>query len=333
VPVTLRRLAPLLALWALLALAVPAGARTPTEVGPRHVLGLGIADNKPAMFTDPEFRRLHIHKARIVVPWDVMMERWSRTAFDAWMRAARRAHVRPLVTFGHSRRPGLRRMLPTSRRMYHEFRKIHRAYPWAREFATWNEPNHCGEPTCNKPELVAHYYRVLRKACPRCTILGSEVLDMPNMERWVRRFLKAAHRQPAIWGLHNYIDANRLRTKGTRRLLHVVKGRVWFTETGGIVNRRNPNKVGGFEESPAHAAVAVRWVFDRLAALSPRVTRVYLYNWSADTDDDWWDSALLGPAGEPRPAFSVLEKVLETQALVRERVEQARKARKARRAR
>ena len=52
-----------------------------------------------------------------------------------------------------------------------------------------------------------------------------------------------AGEEPRYWGLHNYIDANRARTTGTRRMLHAVKGQVWFTETGGIVARANRHKV------------------------------------------------------------------------------------------
>ena len=81
-----------------------------------------------------------------------------------------------------------------------------------------------------------------------------------------------------IWGLHNYIDANRFRTRGTRALLRAVKGDVWFTETGGLVVRRNGSTVE-FPGSTRHAAKATSWVF-RLAALSPRVKRVYFYHWS-----------------------------------------------------
>ena len=74
--------------------------------------------------------------------------------------------------------------------------------------------------------------------CPTCRILAAEVLDMPNMAAWVTEFRRTA-RRPAYWGMHNYIDANRLRTTGTRRLLKATKGQIWFTETGGIVARTN----------------------------------------------------------------------------------------------
>src|SRR3712207_9414448 len=51
----------------------------------------------------------------------------------------------------------------------------------------WNEANHCGEPTCNRVKLVAAYWRKLRQECRECKILAVELLDMPNMVRWVDR--------------------------------------------------------------------------------------------------------------------------------------------------
>ena len=154
------------------------------------------------------------------------------------MAAARGAGVDPLVSFGHSRTD--RRSLPTPERFLFEFRRFRARYPWVKEYAAWNEANHCGEPTCHRPRLVAAYYRNMRRECPDCRILAAEVLDMPNMVSWVRAFRRAAGEEPRYWGLHNYIDANRARTTGTRRMLHAVKGQVWFTETGGIVSRAQP---------------------------------------------------------------------------------------------
>jgi hypothetical protein len=66
-----------------------------------------------------------------------------------------------------------------------------------------------------------------------------------------------------------------------------------------------------FEESPQHAALATRWVFDRLVPLSSRIERVYLYDWNASTPYDTWDSALVGPDGKSRPAMRVLQRVLD----------------------
>jgi polysaccharide biosynthesis protein PslG len=299
-----RLVALLVVLLAALAAAAPASALT-----------IGIADQKPDMFSDPRFVDSGIQFARRAVAWDALTSPGQTAALDEWMNAARAAHVDPLVSFTHSSLD--RRQLPTPERLLYEFRRFRARYPWITEFATWNEANHCGEPTCHRPKLVAAYWRKLRMACPQCRILGAEVLDMPNMTSWVKAFRRAAKVQPRYWGLHNYIDANRLRTTGTRRLLKATgNALIWFTETGGIVSRVNRRKVT-FPESASHAAVATRFVFDDLAPLSRRITRVYLYHWNSEPGPKTWDSALIGPGGKPRPAFRVLERVLTQLALRR----------------
>jgi hypothetical protein len=286
---------------ATLAFAAPAGA-----------LMVGIADNKADMFFDPRFAASGIGQARISVGWDALSSPWQTEQLDQWLIAAHNAGVEALVSFGHSRTD--RRSLPTPERFLFEFRRFRARYPWVREFATWNEANHCGEPTCHRPELVAAYYRKLRRDCRDCRILAAEVLDMPNMVSWVRSFRRHAHQEPRYWGLHNYIDANRARTTGTRRMLHAVKGQVWFTETGGIVRRANRHKVT-FPESAQHAATATSFLFRRLVPLSRRVTRVYIYHWNADAAPAaTWDSGLIGPTGRARPAFKVVARVLNRQA-------------------
>jgi hypothetical protein len=297
-----RLAAPFLVLLAALAVAAPASALT-----------IGIADQKPDMFSDPRFQDSGIQFARRAVAWDALTSPGQTAALDEWMNAARAAHVEPLVSFTHSSLN--RRQLPSPERLLYEFRRFRARYPWVTEFATWNEANHCGEPTCHRPELVAAYWRKLRIACPKCTILGAEVLDMPNMTSWVKAFRRVSKVQPRYWGLHNYIDANRLRTSGTKRLLKATgSALIWFTETGGIVSRVNRRKVT-FPESASHAAIATRFVFDKLVPLSPRNTRVYLYHWNSEPGPKTWDSALIGPGGKPRPAFRVLERVLTQLAL------------------
>jgi hypothetical protein len=285
---------------AVLACAAPAGALT-----------VGIADNKADMFFDPRFASSGVTHARISVGWDALSSPWQTEQLDQWLNAARNERVDALVSFGHSRTD--RRSLPTPERFLYEFRRFRARYPWVKEYATWNEANHCGEPTCHRPALVAAYYRNLRRECPDCSILAAEVLDMPNMVSWVHAFRRAAHQEPRYWGLHNYIDANRARTTGTRRMLKAVKGQVWFTETGGIVRRTNPHKVT-FPESTKHAATATRFLFRKLVPLSRRVTRVYIYHWNADATPTTWDSALIGPTGGVRPAYNVVAHVLNEQA-------------------
>jgi hypothetical protein len=129
----------------------------------------------------------------------------------------------------------------------------------------------------------------------------------------VRDFRRGAREEPRYWGLHNYLDANRRRTSGTRRLLSATKGQVWFTETGGIVWRKNRRKVT-FPESTQHAAGATRFLFERLVPLSSRVTRIYIYHWNVENRLGTWDSALIGPRGRLRPAYHVVQRQLKAEA-------------------
>jgi hypothetical protein len=269
-------------------------------------VAIGIGDQKPDMFTDPRFQALDIHYARLLVGWDALTSASQRLVLDRWLFAAHVAGVEPLVSFAHSLLPGRRRTLPKPVEMQRQFLLFRARYPWVTTFATWNEGNHCGEPVCHRPELVAEYYNAERRACPTCTILAAEVLDQPGMVAWIRAFQTKAHGDPRrqIWGIHNYVDANRLRTIGTRRLLAHTRGPVWFTETGGIVYRHNRSHIT-FPESKAHAAIATRWLFQKLIPLSTRVARVYVYNWDSPAKGQTWDSALIDPHGQTRPAFSV----------------------------
>jgi hypothetical protein len=269
---------------------------------------VGVADQKPAMFGDSRFNDLGIRHARVQVPWDVMTHPEQLAEISEWLSAASAAGVQPLISFGHSRTE--RRKLPSPSRFKYEFRRFRERFPWVDTFAAWNEANHCGEPTCHRPRLVGAYWKSLKRECSSCTILAAELLDMPNMVRWVRAFRRYVKTEPEVWGLHNYVDANRFRTSGTRRLLRAVRGDVWLTEVGGLVYRRNRPKTGTHQvrlrESPSHAARATEWLIEELLPISVRLRRVYVYHWNASTLRDSWDSALITPGGRGRPALRIL---------------------------
>jgi hypothetical protein len=298
----------------LLALALPAGA---------HALAVGIGEQDPAMFADPRFGALGIRYARLSIGWDTLESRAEAGRIDMWLRAARADGVRPLISFEHSWRPGRARRLPSAAAFAAQFRRLHSLYPWVADFATWNEANYCGEPTCGHAALVAAYYLRMRRICPSCNILAAELLDVGGMIRWVHAFRRALAFDPPLWGLHNYVGANRLSAASTLSLLRATRGSIWFTETGGVVARHN-HSARDFHESPAHAAAVTRFLFDRLARLSPRIARIYLYQWNAGArlarigrtggaglgPPPSWDSALIGSGGTPRPAFWVLVKEL-----------------------
>ena len=296
----MRRLV-LLLLLALPALAAPAAHATPL---------VGIADQKDAMFGDPRFQALNIHYARYSVAWDALRTDWQVAELESWLNLARAHGVEPLITFAPSRLPGQRRVWPTNAQFVEQFKAFRARYPWITTFATWNEANFCGFGPCKEPQRVASWWRALSAACPTCKILAAEVLDQPSAPTWVSAFIKAAHRRPAYWGLHNYLSANRLQTGRTKDFLKATgTGEVWFTETGGIVSRHNGSTVK-LPEGTKHAAEVTSFVFTRLATLSPRIKRVYLYQWSSVAGTSW-DSGFVSPSGKERPSLGVLKKVLK----------------------
>jgi hypothetical protein len=286
-------------LLALLALscAVPAAAAAPT---------VGIGEQDPRIFADPSWQGLGLKDVRLVTSWDVTQVGFERREVDAYLKAADAAGARVVVAFGRTRIDSRRKVLPSPARYRRAFRAFRKRWPEVTTFIAWNEANHCSQPTCHDPARAAAYFDVLRSSCAACTVVAADVLDTPDMVGWLKAFRAAAHHTPSIWGLHNYLDANRFSTRGTRAMLGAVRGRIWFTETGGLVSRstRSPIK---FPQSKVHAAQATTWLFSRLVRLSDRVQRVYVYHWTpAMRPGDTWDSALVDKRGHPRPALDVL---------------------------
>jgi hypothetical protein len=287
------------ALVAVAVLATPAAARTVT---------IGIGDQNGRFFTDARFGTLGIRHARLLVPWDAHKYLWQVERLDRWLDAAHRTGVVPLIVFDRSVTEQYRTMLPSVEDFAETVDAFRARYPWVREFATWNEPNHCTQPTCGHPELVAAYYDVLRRKCSGCRVLGASILGVPGMAKWVKRFLAAADSAPAYWGLHNYLDVNDYNRFATRKLLQVVKGKVWLTETAGLVSWRVDRQLP-FRTSATHARFALEWLFDWLLPAERRVTRVYLYQWDYAPGSPW-DSALIGSRGKSRPALSVVRRAV-----------------------
>jgi len=298
------------ALAAIASLAPPARAAAPPE------LKAGISDQKHEAFSDTRLRALGLGYARRSVAWDALRYRYQRREIDAWMQTTRGAGMEPLITFARSRSSGRRHGPPPPGEFARQFRRFRKRYPEVRTYSSWNEANHCGTGTCKRPALVAGYFRVIRRSCRGCTVLAADLNDHPNPVPWARKFRRALGYEPSLWGYHNYIDANRLRTTLTRRLLRAVKGQIWLTEVGGLVARRN-NSRQAMPQGKARAARATRFIFDRLARLSPRISRIYLYHWSSATRHDSWDSAFIASDGQPRPSLLAFEDILRERATLR----------------
>jgi hypothetical protein len=148
--------------------------------------------------------------------------------------------------------------------------------------------------------------------CPKCDVLGADVVDTSSLDRWMRAYLREfpRDRRPRLWGLHNYVDVNSRSSWGTRTMRRLAPGEIWFTETGAIVRRSTPTAIASSDRrllirigGGARAIAATKRVFT-LAATSPRITRVYIYHWKA-TRSGSWDSALVAPDGTTRPSFDV----------------------------
>jgi hypothetical protein len=287
------------ALAALGLLALPSAA-------PAAPLVVGIGEQSDSMFASALWYRLKAPDIRYIVAWDALDVKWQRAEIDAYMAAAENAGARVLLGFSHSRSrsKARRKTLPSPARYRRVFLRFRARYPSIKTYLTWNEANHRGQPTWNHPAVAGRYYDILRDNCRECTIVGPSVLDTLAMPRWVKQVERAAKHRIGIWGLHNYIDANRFRTRGTRSLLRATKAKIWFTETGGLVRRDNGSKIE-FADSKKHAVQATKWVI-KLARLSPRIRRVYFYHWIAPAPTANWDSALIDRRGRPRPAYAVV---------------------------
>ena len=293
-------------LW-VLAVAAPAGA--PGAAPPPGGLTIGIADQKPGTFHDQRLLELGVRHARLSVPWDAMRYGWQQRELDTWMAAAKTAGVQPLVTFQRSRTRKF--SLPRVSEYREEVLRFRRRYPLVREYSPWNEPNIATRAKNYDPARIASYYRVLRKICPSCTVLGADVVDTSSLDRWMRSYLRQFSRaaRPQVWGLHNYVDVNSASSWGTQVMRRLAPGEIWFTETGAIVRRKKPTEGGPRDRrttikiGASRALEATKRVF-RLAATSPRITRVYIYHWKASRRSSW-DSALVAPDGTARPSFDI----------------------------
>ncbi len=274
---------------------------------------IGIADEKADMFGDARFRALRIRTARRSVAWDVFQYPFALAEVDDWMQKARAAGVKPLITFGRSRINSRLHVIPTRAQMKATFKKFRAKYPWVRDYVASNESNY-SDPGVKRPELMAQYYLDMRKACRNCKVAAATLLEVPgkgwerSMARWVKRFVKAAKHRPRYWAAHNYFSVNGLSLRGTKNMLKLTKkGEIWLTETGGLVARRSTfNGKIPMKEGLAHSTRVMRWIFDTMLTVSPRITRVYLYHWNASTPNDTWDSGLVDANGRTRASYDVL---------------------------
>jgi hypothetical protein len=273
---------------------------------------VGIGDEQPAMFSNPDFKVLHTRIARYVTPYDVMTNHHfnDMPRLRAWLKAAAHAHIQPLVAFYHSDRTP--KKMPSVALYTKDVKMFLKAFPSVRLLQPWNETNRGtvnerGDSyTSPSAKQSAQYYLALRSACKGCTIVGLDVLDSTDVRAtiaYVNQFKHdvGAKHMPSIWGLHNYSDTNRFHAAGTKAVLADVPGQVWLTETGGIA-KLSPS----FPFNLSRQAKATAYMFD-LARMSKRITRLYIFQWTGGVaKHEAFDAGLTDIRGKPRPAYCVV---------------------------
>jgi hypothetical protein len=309
----------LAALRCILPMVLAVAMLSPGVADARYRVGLG--EQAPSMFSSPLWQSLRLKQVRYLVAWDWRRTERERREVVAFMTAARARRQGVLVTFNaragcydgrrYARRPACR--APGARAYRRSVRRFDDRFPWVRTYSAWNEVNHVSQPTFGRPRLAVRYYRVLRGLSRRrhFRVMAADVLDTSNMRAYLRAFLRMAPGRPRLWGLHNYQDVNRRTAADTRRMLEIVPGRVWLTETGGIV------KFGGSGQWPyseRRAANRTRWMF-RLAGrydtrrrhMRSRIARLFVYKWLGGGGR--FDAGLVNEDGTPRRAFYVIRRL------------------------
>jgi hypothetical protein len=281
----------------------------------------GVGEQSAAMFDTPAWQSLKLKRVRYLVPWDYAKHPGQRDEVDHYMARARAARQDVLVTFTarrgcysasgrYSKRKACR--APSASTYRKAFRAFDKTFPWVRTYSAWNEINHKSQPTFKSPRKAAGYYNVLRKLARRGNfrVMAADMLDTGNMSRYLSRFRRHAKGSPRLWGLHNYGDVNRRRTRFTTTMLRTVPGEVWLTETGGIVKL-----LPSFKRSPSRAAARTRGMFrlvntydTRRRGMRSKITRLFVYTWFGEPPSARFDAGLVNPDGTPRKAFSVFRK-------------------------
>ena len=300
--------------------AAPAAKSKPKPKPPAAINATtGIGDEQPAMFSNPAFRALNTKIARYVTPYDVMS---NHTANDlprlrAWLSAASRAHIQPLVAFYHSDRTPQK--MPSVAAYTKAVKAFLKAFPSVRLLQPWNETNRGtvrerGDSyTSPSAEQAAQYYLALKKLCSNCTVVGLDVLDSTDVRStiaYINAFKRDVGRShlPTVWGLHNYSDTNRFHAGGTKAVLADTSGQVWLTETGGLA-KLSPS----FPFNLSRQSRATAYMFS-LSRLSSRITRLYIFQWTGATKHDVFDAGLTDAHGKPRPAYCVVYQQLRRKA-------------------
>jgi hypothetical protein len=333
----LKFLVPLLSLVALA--AAPAGASAAAQIG--------ISENNPPMFSDPNFQALGVKSTRLVVAYNAVPAQFTgddeiHQRVTPYIAAANAAGIEPLIAFEHARGAAeicnkkrnykkSQCRLPSATEYENAIRAFLLAYPTVKVFAPWNEANHFTQPTSRNPKAAAKFTDIATKVCKEigrsCTIIAADVLDQADRAsakkptykstaRWIKKFRKALKTKRKICGIHNYSDVNRFRTSGTKALMKSLGCRqYWLTETGGLYDfasfwGKSARKAGKCKSATACQLKATKFLF-KLIKKQRRIKRVYVYTWYGGAQPRFDAGLVKGKPGEatkPRKAYFEVKK-------------------------
>jgi hypothetical protein len=269
----------------------------------------GIGDEHATMFGNPLWRQLHTKIARYIAPYDAAVRSFSLDQAKIWIHAAEAQHQQILVAFYHSEYTPTK--LPSVGLYQHDVQKFIKLFPHVRQYQSWDESNRGNVPhSFASPSATASakYYQALIRVCKGCTAIGLDVLDQANIAptlRYISEFKAAISRlqtvMPKIWGLHDYSDVNRLQSFRTHEISQALGGQVWLTETGGIVQFK-PEFLNVHGSGLKRAANVLKYMFS-VAASTPQVKRMYIFDWSGGTTGTRFDAGLTDAHNKPRPGY------------------------------
>ena len=284
---------------------------------------VGIGDQNAAMFDSARWQQLKLKRTRYLVPWDWNKHPAQVAETTDFMNRARAARQQVLVAFTarrgcwngtrYSKSKACR--APSAKAYRKSFQAFDNQFPWVKTYSAWNEVNHASQPTNNKAYLAVRYYEELRKQARKrkYKVMAADMLDTSSMAGYLRSFMRKASGKPRLWGLHNYQDVNRNTSADTRKMLSIVPGEVWLTETGGIVKFQN------FGYNPTRAAKRTTWMFkladrydSKQRGLRSKVTQLFIYRWFGEGRTARFDAGLVNPNGTPRKALAVVKKYAKT---------------------
>jgi hypothetical protein len=309
-----RRLSPLLIVIALL--AVPASASAVN-------IRVGIGDQSPAMFSNPDYKALNLKLSRYFIEWNAITDSAELAKADAFVAAARASGVKVLMHISTADIKSGTPKLPSVANYRKRVGALVKRYRprGVTEWGAWNEANHKTQPTAKSPRSAALFFAEMRRLCTGCTIVALDVLDQRGVESYIKSFFKFAGANAArarIVGIHNYSEVNRKIKKysnsypGTLRIIKAVQkanksAKFWYTETGGLTKQGT-----AFPCNDARAADRTQYMFTLAKRYARYFQRLYTYNWTPSTDceSSVFDGGLVNIDGTLRPAYAVFKKNL-----------------------